>query len=278
MPITLAFFNWSHSLLFKSRILLRGFVGSSDGSKPVAQRKIVVQNNSRRKESSNIERIHSPSPLGKIQIEMRPKSILLHFDAHVSLSVLLEDLQRVSSALKEQIGPKARSLFVVRLCFGSRMLHPSFLRLVRTYIQNETKLQVRGLSCSKEAMKNLLSASTGLDVQETSGKSLIVHQTFRSGMMYSVEGELLIYGDVHEGAHVQATGSITVMGVLDGMAHAGSSGNRQASIFASSMENPVLWIDSELLSSDQIKHKRGYSVAALSKSQKTTAKLTMGEL
>jgi septum site-determining protein MinC len=230
----------------------------------------------RDRKTDSVER--SPSPLGKIQIEMRPKSILLHFDADVSLSILLEDLQRVSSSLKEQIRPRARSLFHVRLCFGTRLLHPSFLRLVRIYIQEETDLCVRGLSCSKEAMKTLLSASTGMDVSETAGKSLIVHQTFRSGMMYSVDGELLIYGDVHEGAHVQASGSITVMGVLSGMAHAGASGNRKSSIFASSMEHPVLWVDSQLVSVEQITHKRGYSVATLSKMQKKTAKLVMGEI
>ena len=220
---------------------------------------------------------HSAPSLSKIQIEMGATFVSLHFDALASIGILLEELPKTVASLRIQIRPEARSLFCVRLCFGSRLLQPSFLRLVRTYIQEETSLRVRGLSCSRQSMQHILSACIGLDVNETKGKSQIIHQTLRSGMVYSVDGELLVYGDIHEGAQVQATGSITIMGVLSGTAHAGCNGNSNAQIFASTMEHPVLWIDSKHIENQHIVHKRGYSVASLQQNSKAN-KYAMGDV
>jgi|GEM_PF-4697911 len=262
MPFPLAISTRSIAFLLQTISFFRSFTGSSSAS---SSHRLLKQL-SKEKEPVNIpspEKTDQPALSNMVQIEMRPNVVLLHFDAFASIGILLDDLQSVVQALQEQIRPKARSLFHIRLCFASRIIHPSFLRLVRSYIEEETHLKVRGISCSKEAMQCILRAATGLDIHEAEAKSQIMHQTFRSGMMYSVEGELLIYGDVHEGAQVQATGSITVMGVLAGMAHAGCSGDRKARIYASSMMNPKLWIDAKLLSADAIENKRGYSVASL---------------
>jgi septum formation inhibitor MinC len=76
---------------------------------------------------------------------------------------------------------------------------------------------------------------------------------------------------------VQATGSITIMGVLSGTAHAGCSGNSNAQIFASTMEQPLLWINSTHVENQQIVHKRGYSVASLQKKSQAN-KYTMGDV
>ena len=261
MPLSLTISAWT-SALFRAGTFFRS-IGKEQKVLRKPSQVHIEKSLKRRDENKNIHKT-SPEKMGSIQVEILPNTILLHFDEYVSIGVLLSDLEQTTGSIFTQIQPSSRSLFEIRLCFGERLLHPSLLRLVRSYVQEKTGVQVRGLSCSKDSMKRILSASIGLAIHESRAKSLIVHQTFRSGMMYSVDGELLIYGDVHDGAHIQATGSITIMGVLSGTAHAGSSGNRKAKIFASSMEHPKLWIDTHFVKEENIQHKRGYSVVQLS--------------
>lgn len=255
MPISLTISSWTNAL-FRSV--------NTERKEMLERHRTQVDTSTKRLPVHKEQRTSSPQKMRSIQVEILPNTILLHFDAFVSMGVLLSDLEQTTSSIFSQIQPSSRSLFEIRLCFGERLLHPSFLRLVRSYVQDQSGIQVRGLSCSKDSMKRILSASIGLDIHESKAKSLIVHQTFRSGMMYSVDGELLVYGDVHKGAHIQATGSITIMGVLSGTAHAGATGNQEAKIFASSMDEPKLWIDTQFVKENQIQHKRGYSVAKLS--------------
>ena len=271
MPLSLPFSAWTSA--FRSLTFIRT---------AISQQK-TTRERSKKHDGSSIttaparqeKHTSSPEKMRSVQVEILPNTILLHFDSFVSIGVLLSDLEQTTCSISTQIQPASRSLFEIRLCFGERLLHPSFLRLVRTYVQEQTDIQVRGLSCSKDSMKRILSASIGLDIHESKAKSLIVHQTFRSGMMYSVDGELLVYGDIHKGAHIQATGSITIMGVLSGTAHAGATGNQEAKIFASSMDYPKLWIDTQFVREEQIQHKRGYSVAKLSTNLKNNH-ITMG--
>lgn len=64
-------------------------------------------------------------------------------------------------------------------------------------------------------------------------QSLVIHQgTLRSGDRTHAAGSLLILGDVNPGAQVSAEGHLMVWGRLRGMAHAGCSGNREATIVA----------------------------------------------
>ena len=55
--------------------------------------------------------------------------------------------------------------------------------------------------------------------------TLYINQTLRSGQTVSYEGNILIIGDAHPGSEIFASGDITVWGILDGIAHAGSHGN-----------------------------------------------------
>jgi septum site-determining protein MinC len=59
-----------------------------------------------------------------------------------------------------------------------------------------------------------------------------VHRTLRSGATVRFDGDVFVFGDVNPGAQVIATGSITVLGALKGMAHAGSGGDEETFIFA----------------------------------------------
>lgn len=56
--------------------------------------------------------------------------------------------------------------------------------------------------------------------------------SIRSGQVLSFEGSIVIVGDVNPGAVVKATGNITVLGQLKGIAHAGFGSNRDAFVAA----------------------------------------------
>lgn len=68
--------------------------------------------------------------------------------------------------------------------------------------------------------------------------TLYLTQTLRSGQTVSYEGNIFIIGDAHPGSEVNATGDVTVWGILGGIVHAGSDGNTDAKVRALKL-NPI---------------------------------------
>lgn len=64
------------------------------------------------------------------------------------------------------------------------------------------------------------------------GKCLTVRATVRSGQLIEYKGSIIIIGDVNPGAYIKAGGSITIMGTLRGLAHAGINGDYSTFIAA----------------------------------------------
>lgn len=64
------------------------------------------------------------------------------------------------------------------------------------------------------------------------GPCLFVERTLRSGASIQFEGHVVVLGDVNPGAEIIATGNIAVMGSLRGVAHAGATGERKATVSA----------------------------------------------
>lgn len=62
--------------------------------------------------------------------------------------------------------------------------------------------------------------------------TLYLKQTLRSGQTLCYDGNILVIGDTHPGSELIAKGDITVWGVLGGVAHAGTSGDKNARIRA----------------------------------------------
>jgi septum site-determining protein MinC len=63
-------------------------------------------------------------------------------------------------------------------------------------------------------------------------KSIFVAHTMRSGQRVECEGDIIVLGDVNDGAEVIAGGSIAVMGALRGLAHAGATGRSDVVVAA----------------------------------------------
>lgn len=64
------------------------------------------------------------------------------------------------------------------------------------------------------------------------GQTKFYRGTVRSGQLINFDGNLVILGDVNPGAVIEATGNIIVMGLLRGVVHAGSDGNKEAIVAA----------------------------------------------
>ncbi|MCB8817620.1 septum site-determining protein MinC [Desulfosporosinus shakirovi] len=64
------------------------------------------------------------------------------------------------------------------------------------------------------------------------GHCLFMERTLRSGKSVQYEGHVVVLGDVNPGAEIIATGNIVVLGSLRGVAHAGATGDRKASVSA----------------------------------------------
>ncbi len=64
------------------------------------------------------------------------------------------------------------------------------------------------------------------------GQTKFYRGTVRSGQLITFDGNLVVLGDVNPGAVIEATGNIVVMGLLRGVVHAGSNGNKEAIVAA----------------------------------------------
>ena len=98
-----------------------------------------------------------------------------------------------------------------------------------TTLLHKEKLEIR------EYIFNLLGEDTlvNFDVpKEDAPVSLFHCGTLRSGQKLFSEGHLIVQGDVNPGAELKALGNIVVLGTLKGIVHAGSGGDRSASVSA----------------------------------------------
>ena len=77
-------------------------------------------------------------------------------------------------------------------------------------------------------------------------KSIFISHTLRSGQRVECEGDIVVLGDVNDGAEVIAGGSIAVMGVLRGLAHAGATGRLDVVVAANELKPKQLRIGGKI--------------------------------
>ncbi len=167
---------------------------------------------------------------------------------HLEIFSLL-DLDHINETFKRFSsikGPLEATIFAVNESISSRQL----LKL-KNYFD---KINISSLSIYSNNRDTVLSGkflkinSAFINEQEIKNKLLLFHSknkddilhygTLRSGERISSNGNLCIIGDVNPGAIVSAKKNIYVWGKLLGIAFAGKSGNKNASI-ASLYLNPL---------------------------------------
>ena len=77
---------------------------------------------------------------------------------------------------------------------------------------------------------------------EAGRRVMVVEKTLRSGKTVRFAGDVMVYGDVNAGAHIEADGNIMVFGSLRGLAHAGARGDTRAVIMSFDLGAPQLRI------------------------------------
>lgn len=90
----------------------------------------------------------------------------------------------------------------------------------------------QNLANSKDIPYEIFKTENMNDEKNNELPTLYLKQTLRSGQTLSYNGNILVIGDTHPGSELIAKGDITVWGVLAGIAHAGTSGDKNAIIRA----------------------------------------------
>lgn len=135
----------------------------------------------------------------------------------------------------------------MRLEVGDRTLKASELQQLATMLAKAglelvsvassdpaTRVTAAGLGLAWEPLSaSCAGDSEGASQVADTPQPLTVHQgTVRSGDHVEADGTLLVLGDVNPGARIAAAGHVLVWGQLRGVAHAGSNGDRSARIVA----------------------------------------------
>lgn len=94
------------------------------------------------------------------------------------------------------------------------------------------------------------------------GKTKFIRRTIRSGQSMNYAGNIIIVGDINNGAEVTALGNIIVLGTIRGRVYAGSNGNKKAIIAAFSLEPEIISICGNITISPDDYEKPGYPEVA----------------
>ena len=107
-------------------------------------------------------------------------------------------------------------------------LHLELMRVASDHPDTLVAAAALGLEIDPGPRQSIAAAAPAVVASD-----LLVHRgTLRSGDHLQAEGSVLLLGDVNPGARLSAAGNVLVWGRLRGIAHAGVSGNREARIVA----------------------------------------------
>lgn len=168
-----------------------------------------------------------------ITIKGTKDGLVLLLDDLCSFEHLVEELNDKLSDDHGQLlnGP----LISVIVKTGNRYLTDQQSGLIREIIGQKKNLEI------KRFETNVITVAEAEEMKKEA-QIMRVSKVVRSGQVLSVQGDLLLIGDVNPGGTIVATGNIFVLGSLKGIAHSGSSGNREAVIAASVMKPTQLRI------------------------------------
>lgn len=92
-------------------------------------------------------------------------------------------------------------------------------------------------------------------------KSIFISHTLRSGQRVECEGDVVVLGDVNDGAEVIAGGSIAVMGAIRGLVHAGATGRNDVVVAAIALKPKQLRISGKIAIFPEEKQAEGPEIA-----------------
>lgn len=102
------------------------------------------------------------------------------------------------------------------------------------------KIQIK--ECTFEEVKQEEQKESKVFNGVNEGKTKFIKKTIRGGQLVRYHGNIVIIGDINNGAEVYAGGNIIVLGTIKGQVHAGVGGNKKAIISAFSLQPEILQI------------------------------------
>ncbi len=158
-----------------------------------------------------------------ITIKGTKDGLVFLLDDDCEFDALLSELgTKLDKHVQQFTGP----IIHVFIKLGNRHLDEEDQERIRAVLRKQGNLLIQSIESNPPAQ----------DPDSQTGPSLhTVAAIVRSGQTLEYDGHLLLLGDVNPGGVVRCTGDVYIIGALRGMAHAGSAGNEDAIIAASSM-------------------------------------------
>ncbi|MCR5266434.1 MAG: hypothetical protein K6E29_07565 [Cyanobacteria bacterium RUI128] len=163
-----------------------------------------------------------------------PQNLYESMEKEISAPDSIESALDVTFGIKDEVKEKTEETDETDIIFPQQMFpeQPNDYESTETIGAEDGKyvlLDTEGIT--PEGLE-LIKANTS-DLQ-----TLYLTQTLRSGQTVSYEGNIFLIGDAHPGSEINATGDITVWGILGGIVHAGAKGNTEAKVRALKL-NPI---------------------------------------
>lgn len=160
--------------------------------------------------------------------------LVLYLDPNVEFSVVIEELeQHLEKSSQFLQGASVR-------CYGGEKEYSEEQHEALTELLNRYDLHLTGWLTAEDVYNATRKPMLHEGEKEqhfgeegiVEGKCLFVDHTLRSGQSIQYDGHVIVVGDVNPGAEIVASGNIAVLGALRGVAHAGATGERIATVSA----------------------------------------------
>lgn len=181
--------------------------------------------------------------MSEVSILQETKPLITIKGTRKGLTLIMDDTCALDDALFElqnklsEYQPKENEPVVpVTIKLGKRYMEKEHKTIISDVIEKQKWFSVQSFE------SDVISKEEAILLKEDS-EVKVIHGMIRSGQVLEQKGDLLLIGDVNPGGEVRATGNIYIMGYLNGIAHAGTDGDKEAIIAASYMKPTQLRID-----------------------------------
>lgn len=167
----------------------------------------------------------------------------------------------------------------IAISFEGRNLNNDELADIIGIIHSTTKLNIVYVISKDPVMEARFQQTIEDRLMELSENTAKIHKgSVRSGQTLDSSSGLIILGDIHENAIVNASGNVLVIGSIEGTVNAGLNGNKRSFIFALDMRPCALSIANYLYSSQQNLNTKHKLTIAKKKSNAMIAYVDLGRL
>ncbi|BAB06747.1 septum site-determining protein MinC [Halalkalibacterium halodurans] len=172
-----------------------------------------------------------------VTIKGTKDGLTFHLDDRCSFDSIVGELAEKLSSKHYQMEDQPR--IQVKVDVGYRYLTVEQKRHIQELITDGRNLDV-------EEFVSQVMTKEEAEEKRKEAQIVSVAKVIRSGQVFSVDGDLLLIGDVNPGGTIRASGNIFVIGSLRGIAHAGYKGNGEAVIATSHMAPAQLRIGEQI--------------------------------